>query len=45
MAESIKALLNVVVVVAACVGVLQVVGLWDPVVRTWDKLLISAHIK
>jgi predicted membrane protein len=38
MAGSIKAVLNIVVVVATCVRVLQVVGLWDGVVRIWDRL-------
>ncbi|MEQ1948363.1 MAG: Thivi_2564 family membrane protein [Bryobacteraceae bacterium] len=31
MASSIKTILNVVVVVAVCVWVLQVVGLWGPI--------------
>jgi predicted membrane protein len=45
MAGSIKAILNIVVVVAACVGVLQKVGLWSGVVRAWDKLTyrMSSH--
>jgi len=38
MAGSIKAILNIVVVVATCVGVLQAVGLWSGVVRLWDDL-------
>jgi hypothetical protein len=38
MAASIKAILNIVVVVAVCVGVLQQVGLWGRVVRMWDDL-------
>jgi hypothetical protein len=33
MASSIKTILNVVVVVAVCVWVLQAVGLWDDVTR------------
>lgn len=33
MASSIKTILNVVVVVAVCVWVLQVVGLWGDVTR------------
>ena len=33
MAGSIKAILNIVVVVATCVGVLQAVGLWDDLVE------------
>jgi predicted membrane protein len=35
MAGSIKAILNIVVVVAACVGVLQAVGLWSGAVKLW----------
>jgi predicted membrane protein len=42
MAASIKAILNVVVVVGTCVFVLQTVGLWDRVVRMWDKLMAAA---
>ena len=38
MAGSIKAILNIVVVVATCVGVLQAVGLWSEVVRLWNNL-------
>jgi predicted membrane protein len=38
MAGSIKAILNIVVVVATCVGVLQAVGLWPQVVRIWSNL-------
>ena len=41
MAQSIKDLLNIVVVVAACVFVLQGVGLWPAVVRLWTNL--TAH--
>jgi predicted membrane protein len=37
MAGSIKAILNIVVVVAVCVGILQQVGLWDRVVALWDN--------
>ena len=33
MAGSIKSILNVVVVVAVCVWVLQAVGLWQPVLN------------
>ncbi len=36
MAGAIKAILNIVVVVAVCVGVLQQVGLWGRVVRMFD---------
>ena len=38
MAGSIKTILNVVVVIATCVGVLQAVGLWNPTVRLWSNL-------
>ena len=38
MAGSIKAILNIIVVVATCVGVLQAFGLWNGVVRFWDNL-------
>ena len=38
MAGSIKAILNIVVVAATCVGVLKAVGLWDEVVRLASKL-------
>lgn len=38
MAGSIKAILNLVVFIACCVGVLRAVGLWDSVVRMWDNL-------
>jgi len=38
MAGSIKAILNIVVVVATCVGVLQAFGLWGHVLRLWDNL-------
>lgn len=38
MAGSIKAILNIVVVIATCVGILQAVGLWGRVVRMWDDL-------
>jgi predicted membrane protein len=42
MAESIRVILNIVVVVATCVGVLKAVGLWDPIVTSWNRL-ISSH--
>ncbi len=35
MAASIRAILNIVVVVATCVLVLQAVGLWSAIVRLW----------
>ncbi|HEX4134504.1 MAG TPA: Thivi_2564 family membrane protein [Bryobacteraceae bacterium] len=38
MAASIKAILNIVVVIATCVMVLQAVGLWDYVMRMWNNL-------
>jgi uncharacterized protein (DUF983 family) len=38
MAASIRAILNVVVVVATCVLVLQAVGLWTAIVRLWTDL-------
>jgi predicted membrane protein len=43
MAGSIKAILNIVVVVATCVGVLQAVGLWGQTVTTWNNLRASAR--
>jgi len=42
MARSIKGLLNIVVVVAACVYVLKAAGLWDEIVRIWDNLKFRA---
>jgi hypothetical protein len=38
MAGVIKAILNVVVVIATCVGVLQAFGLWGSVENSWRKL-------
>jgi predicted membrane protein len=38
MARSINAILNIVVVLATCVGVLQALGLWPSVVRLWSDL-------
>jgi predicted membrane protein len=38
MAGSIRAILNIVVVIATCVLVLQAVGLWGAVVRLWTDL-------
>jgi predicted membrane protein len=38
MAQSIKDIMNIVVVIAACVYVLQGVGLWPSVVRLWDGI-------
>jgi len=42
MAGSIKAILNIFVVVATCVGVLQAVGLWSQVVRLWGSITHKA---
>jgi hypothetical protein len=39
MAGSIKAILNIVVVVGTCVLVLKVAGLWGDVVRLWNNLV------
>ncbi|HEV2447463.1 MAG TPA: Thivi_2564 family membrane protein [Candidatus Sulfopaludibacter sp.] len=38
MAGSIQAILNIVVVAAACVRVLQAVGLWDRTLQLWSNL-------
>jgi len=38
MAKTIKDILNIVVVLATCVYVLQVVGLWSELVRLWNDL-------
>ena len=38
MAGSIKFILNVVVVVATCVRVLQAVDLWSQIVKIWHSL-------
>ena len=38
MAASIRDILNIVVVIATCVGVLQGLGLWPAVVRAWNDL-------
>ena len=38
MAGSIKAILNIVVVVTVCVLVLQAFGLWAGVLRLWNRL-------
>jgi len=38
MAGAIKGILNIVVVLAVCVGILQQVGLWARVVSMWDDL-------
>ena len=39
MAGSIKAILNIVVVVATCVLVLKVAGLWSEIVKMWNDLI------
>jgi hypothetical protein len=39
MAGSIKAILNIVVVVATCVLVLKVAGLWSEIVKMWNDLV------
>jgi hypothetical protein len=38
MAGVIKGILNIVVVIATCVGVLQAFGLWEPVVNMARKI-------
>ncbi len=38
MAQSIKDILNIVVVIATCIFVLQAVGLWSAVMRLWTNL-------
>jgi membrane-bound ClpP family serine protease len=38
MAGSIKGLLNLVVVIASCVFVLQATGLWSYVMRLWNNV-------
>ena len=38
MAQSIKDILNVVVVIATCIFVLQAVGLWSTILRIWSDL-------
>jgi hypothetical protein len=43
MANSIKAILNIVVIIAVCVQVLQYFGLWAPLVGLWDNLTRSLH--
>ena len=39
MAGAIKAILNIVVVVATCVGVLQAFDLWGGIVKLWSDLI------
>ena len=43
MAGSIRAILNLVVVIACCVGVLRAVGLWGSVVRMWNNFTHRAE--
>jgi predicted membrane protein len=38
MANSIRTILNIFVVLATCVFVLRAVGLWSEIVRLWDNL-------
>jgi hypothetical protein len=38
MAGSIKAILNIVIVVTICVLVLQAFGLWGGIVNLWNRL-------
>ena len=42
MAGSIKGILNIVVVVATCVWILRVFGIWSEIVRLW-RSFISHH--
>jgi predicted membrane protein len=44
MAGSIRAILNVVVFLATCVGVLQAFGLWTPVERVWNDITHRGRI-
>ena len=44
MAGSIKDILNIVVVIATCVGVLQAFGLWSRVVGLWSTLMNRVHL-
>jgi predicted membrane protein len=44
MAGSIKAILNVVVVVARCVRVIKAVGLWPRVVQLWSSFTTKHQI-
>lgn len=39
MAKSIKAILNILVVVATCIFVLKTTGVWIFVERTWNRLM------
>ena len=39
MAGSIKAILNITVVIATCVRMLQALDLWAPLVRLWRNLI------
>jgi hypothetical protein len=42
-AGSTKDILNIVVVVATCVLVLQAVGLWSSIIRVWHKVTAKAE--
>jgi len=44
MAGSIKVILNIVVVVATCVGVFKALGLWGRIVRMWHDLTTRHQI-
>jgi hypothetical protein len=44
MANSIKGILNILVVLATCVIVLQKVGLWRPIVGMWNNWMRSLHV-
>jgi membrane-bound ClpP family serine protease len=45
MAGAIKGLLNIVVVVACCVLVLQAVGLWTPVILALNRMRLHASAR
>lgn len=40
MAQSIKDILNIVVVIATCVFVLQALGLWSGLMRLWHDFTV-----
>jgi predicted membrane protein len=43
MAHSINVILNVVVVIATCVGILRATGLWPELTGAWERLK-SRHV-
>ena len=43
MAGSIKAILNIVVVTATCILIMQAIGIWPHIVRLWNSLLDRAQ--